>query len=1853
MNMKKTFKFLTLTVLLSMVGVVSALAQKITGTTDWDGDVQYKVTAIRVLSGVVKEATVSVVDNATPKAGVTEVTIPSKVTLKVSGKTDNNVTISAKDVEFTVTEISNYGYGNKNDVQKINIPATVKKIGASAFHNYASQSNINLQIVFEAGSELESIGDFAFGNCAAKKIDLSNCNSLDLTGTTPFLSAGSGENQQLQEVILPNGIKKIGTAFANLPKLTSLDLSKTKVTVLEDGALAGTALTEVTIPAVKDPTVLTTKIGKGAFPATVKKLTINAPIAAEGAIDPEAFIGMTDLEELTLNGELDAVGAIPSNAFPNSSKLNKVIVNGEVKKAGAIADNAFAGNNNISEVTFSKPVWAGGIGQGAFAGIGQDDCAKVNFSTLQGAAAIGYEAFKGAGISELTFNGAIAEDAISMYAFQNITCGAVVEFKGTIGVDGIGMYAFQDAYLSTLTFDKHIDNEEAIAPFAFYRANITAITFKKPVRASYGIGNYAFFAFKNDKGTTPVLFEDGGIRDANGIGEHAFDKGAVGSLTINGNLKGASSIGAYAFANTPIAEFTLTGEVANTNAIDFGAFAFTKNLAKIDLQGNIYTANGGHAISAGAFFAAGTDTPKGAELNIGNLKMTDAIEAGAFASAKLDVVNFSRLMAVHAIADKQFGAMNLVWSRQEGIDLNKIEEDITEIRNDGEPASINTVNFNEEFKAWPEAYDNASNNFVGNNAFTGTKVSEVNFNAPVSVEHAIWVPGSVDKFNDALAKKGPFAFNGAPMTINFNSDVVSKAFGPYAFAYSNTTVINLDESADFQLTAFRNFSFYAISWTGEAGQNVVINYAAPAGVTDRAFAQRAFYTPTEIIDIYFKTTKEVLDLYTAENNASDLTPYRIKGLASKYIEVIRQPDGTYAGIFSPENEMYVIEKYQESGAEVGVWSAYADDLTLEATGDQFIANGRDKYKADLYINPLRVQDKGKYVLNAGHTLIVTAENAAWTEPIEKVIATQDLGKHKDGGVQTFAGLSPWACNDLRWNPAESNSNNWGGYVNWAAIDNGDKDIYGNVVRDYELFRQYNFATQGLGFGNSINIPEDQAYILVASLGAEQVTNRIKYSEYDHNAEWFTKNGISWEKSVAELIADAVALAVAGETEATDKYNGLIEKLQKAAGTDDEPSTLTDEDALIAAVMQKIIDQHLSENKDLQDEIIKLADELLPLVKNYAKALCDLRNAKEAVDRLNRIPAAEEEVDPYNFAGKFSDYLDRINSSKEALQDDIDELDEYLTVAAGDEQGDDMYKKYLALKDLAGNAAEGQALYDEFINLPSPVQDVLAASPADRKNTRVTGYTGDYQMVKALEEMKQTYYDFRDKYLAWTGENPDPRNSFTFDVTKLQESELDLDAADALFPDMTQDNIDLPSNFYKTVEEAYLEQKEKYDAYTAWDKAYKAAKDNEHVMAAFDNTLWIKKDHYDLNLWTGEGVLAENDEDIDIVLDRRGLDYDYYDGDEYRDVQPFKVTKAATYAGFTFDVDDVYGVVETAYATTSAGIINQKKIVLWNADEYEWQTINAPYATLLLEPNDVKEFDLSWYNKADPGDNSEWHSLYVGIHNQLTFGQNIFNFDGVTGETKLYADLGNALFGLLKNGLVDATLYETRPVWYLSTENSQTIGYDTDTSDDLWTVDLTAITDPTADYETAKENFENWPVAWYKQADEIHGQNTSFDITYNKEMQKLADQKAIAALDAELAALMDIKDPYDGTSACQNYLDAVETLGTPAKEDDETTTDVDETAAATGAYLAVDTAKEAKDAKVDELKDVVNGIEVSSARLNIIWNDGSHGDVVGIMESVVKNSATEAGNNAIYNLNGMRVKNAGKGIYIQNGKKFIK
>ena len=1141
---------------------------------------------------------------------VTEITIPATVTLtpsvrlRESGQTYNKQTV------FTVVGITG-GFSVLHKLVTVNIPLCVEYIKQGAFNNCSSLKNFNIgdpsKTAAQETSKLKAIGDFAFGDTGLKKLDLSKCKDLNLSDDwslpeaanwdgTPFISHDSGENQVLEELIIPNNVQ-IGQSLAGLSALKKLnqdaDGNNHYAGDLWNRALLGTGLENLTLDAPTEPTVNTQYIGEEAFKnSKIKKLTINSPIVLDDAIDNEAFVGMKDLEEVYLNGLLGVEDAIPCvyrdrepvGAFPDS-KLKKLEVNGNITKAGAIDDYAFVNQDELSTITFNGSVAAGGIGDYAFTGIGtkEGNCATVIFNNeLQGENAIGEHAFEGAGIQTLYFGtknkpGKVGKKAIGEYAFSKIKCNAQVRFWGPLDVNAIQKYAFKEAELTFVVFHQPIDKDNVVMTQAFRKAVIIGsetasvvflgelsgdnvlgkgafyeaeiqkpIYFYGDISGKNAIGYGAFAHFTNILGSTKVEFK-GNITGENAIGEAAFKKSAVGTVNIKGSVIGVNAISWSAFescktvanidgVDTEVPSLTsvnIDGEIFNDSekygeyAICPKAFADNGLLAEINLaingtnENNIWAryysvygdvASPYHAIAPTAFDGAGADieddgdTFRGATLNVGRIKSPGAIEPGAFGGAKLEVVNFNELMAEEAIADDQFA--------KGSITLNNGESDVDL---DWDAALINTVNFNKEIKQWENPYWSANEDFIGEGAFTGTEVTTVNFNEAITKEFAI----SGDREN------GPFAFNGAEMTVNFNKGVCREGIAPGAFAASNTVEINLDNNSEYAMDAFMQGSFMMIALEYDEDEhefieptdgkfNVQVNYTDPTVKVYRSFNQRAFYPEEpDFVDIQFNTTEKVLKKYTTASNYEDLTPYRMKIIATKYIH-LTEYNGQYWGVFDPQDEQYVIEKYQQD-ATVGVYAGYVDDKTVELWMDPAspldadgnptepykFDNGRPAYTAKMYMNPLRIQDNGKYVVNAGHTLIVVADKDIEVE------CTQDLVGYW-GGVQTFAALTPWQCNDLRFNPAKiepiyapgenvfpvndiddsdenymdhkwAHSHVWPGFVSQVAVLNGERDYYGNVMRDYAMFTQ---AAGTFSFNAAQTLEQGQVYVLAAPVGGQ-------------------------------------------------------------------------------------------------------------------------------------------------------------------------------------------------------------------------------------------------------------------------------------------------------------------------------------------------------------------------------------------------------------------------------------------------------------------------------------------------------------------------------------------------------------------------------------------------------------------------------------------------------------------------------------------------------------------------------------------------------------------------------------------------
>jgi len=1709
MKMKKTFKFLTLAVLLSMVGTVSAFAAKIVNTTVGKDGVTYKVIKLKVYNGNdIREAEVSIVSTGTPKTGQDVVDILGEVVLNVGGEDSQNRNVPQQDITFKVTEIEKVGYGNLNGVKTFNIPASIKVIKEGAFHNAAMEGNTDLKINFAAGSELETIGDYAFGNCAIKTIDMTNCDKLNLKTGKPFASAGTLENNYLQEVKLPKGIKEIGTAFADLPKLTKLDLSKTKVTTLEDGALANTALTEVTIPAVTEPTVQTVKIGHKAFEnSPIEKLTINAPIAAAGVIFSDAFHGMPALKEVNFNGDLLTEGAVPAEAFKDS-KLEKVKFN--TVATGAISANAFKDQGNLSSVDFRKDVAAGAIGANAFAGIGKTSCATVVFrGNLTGEAAISENAFDGAGIDVLYFKGNVADKAISKYAFNQIHCYAQLRFEGTLGANAIGEYAFNKAQLQYVKFDKAIDQVKAVSDYAFTEAVILgstnsdwAIFFQGALNAKNSIGESAFegatiskniqfngviageeaisqkafYSFKNNNGID-VLFNKS-ITGKNAIGTHAFASGSAANVTVKGDVSGVQAIGPNAFAdNGKLKTLTVTGEVSNTNAIAENAFANCSMMTEINLRGNIYAAEG-NAIAPLAFSnAAGRN---GATVNFGPIKSTEAIAAGAFSGAKLNVVNFDKLMAKKAIAQNQFAGVA-----------------------DASAATIGTVNFNAEFKQWPEAYENANQGFIGNNAFTGTKVSTVNFNAPISTPYAIYAKTTrqpAADINETFAAAGPFAFNGADLTVNFNAGVVQFGVGPYAFANAQVVKIKLDGASIYEEKAFANASFYYANYDGEAASNpanIVVEYM-PTVPADRAFNLRAFYNVTTVVDVQFKTTKAVMDLYTTENNETDLTPYRVKFIAKKEIYLTwNEKERKYVGTFTPENEMYAIDKYQgefeqkpaDSRKEVGVWSAYYDGRTLEAQNSPFTSwPERDHYTADLYINPLRVQNH-VYYLNPGHTLIITANFAG---PVE---ATQVLDDDVYGGVQTFGDYNAWQCNDLRWNPAQNKE--WGGYVNFRAIQDGNTDWYGNVIRDYQLFRQVDYSdpVDGIDWYNSINLPEAQQYLLVTN----DKQKRVKYSSYEQNQNWFTGHDVPWEATVAERIEAAVALALTGgylEGKA-DAEHEILDKLNAELDADNQKDNIDD---AIAALIDQEADKAAAADEAKTEKIKAAAEKLKEAIQAYvAKSL-------EYADNSGHMDEADTEGPEYSFL---------MNPTTGKLIESIDDVQEIF--AAGQVEARDAYGSIMAstenpeTHDPWADDAEKEAYADEVYE--NTLEEYLEANinwvfPMGRSN--------ETPAVVGMPANLREWFDQRGT------------DGVSYPIT------------DGIDGNTFEGKI---SVYEKWLQKQIAEQQAQIKEYTGDDNLY------------------------NLYMQRAAGTIDDGfaDELADAVQNP-----DWYGeiGDFSDEAEAFEPWK---------DVEDAY---KKLSANAKAFVDNTARV------QADYDALSAD------EKSEVRAF-----------------KNVLAVAQGLTQGSQLNT--GWAYDRSEYTEAKSALEEAIRKANVEEVAY-----WLYAWAICENY--------DDWESDIEDIPE-----ETLKEKYPAFVIArdnrkFQQQIDILNGflrhlQASSWYETFDQYRDAVgAPEDAVMDGETELIAAVPASALYDELFNEETGL------------------------------------KKAKDDAVLALIKVVNGTdEVAPSRLNVIWNDGSDSQVVGIMEAVVNGTVTKDGDNIIYNLNGMRVKNTGKGVFIQNGKKVIK
>lgn len=191
-------------------------------------------------------------------------------------------------------------------------------------------------------------------------------------GATDLTDLYAGSNSELEEIIIPEGIEKLGkNTFAGNDKLKSITLPST-LTDIGDGAFSGTGIEYLEIPSgVKEinsnlgnkghsiaymeelrTLVLNDgleKIGFAAFTSLRSLETINIPSTVT-EMGYGVFSGLRNLKNVTLENGLSVMG---EKTFENCSSIEQIIIPNTVK---TIPDNLFTGADSLKLIALPEEV---------------------------------------------------------------------------------------------------------------------------------------------------------------------------------------------------------------------------------------------------------------------------------------------------------------------------------------------------------------------------------------------------------------------------------------------------------------------------------------------------------------------------------------------------------------------------------------------------------------------------------------------------------------------------------------------------------------------------------------------------------------------------------------------------------------------------------------------------------------------------------------------------------------------------------------------------------------------------------------------------------------------------------------------------------------------------------------------------------------------------------------------------------------------------------------------------------------------------------------------------------------------------------------------------------------------------------------------------------------------------------------------------------------------------------------------------------------------------------------------------------------------------------------------------------
>lgn len=290
-------------------------------------------------------------DSALKDTRLEEITIPSTFetgTAKNSPFTSGeNSTLRKVTFADGIQVIPQYFLNNITTLTKIEIPASVQKIGDHAFADCSNLKTVTFKE--QDASKLTTIDTSAFEGCS-----LMTLSKLP-EGVTTINASAFKDCKKISLTDLPTGLITIGNAaFENC-------------TMLRIGKL----------PAI-------TALGMAAFKNCVKLPFLSVDTSNLAEINATAFEGCTGLTDVRIDGGEKKQTTIADGAFATCENLNWVIIN-NIKSVGKKAfTNLPISLLNINQVDT--------IGESAFAG-----CDKLENPVIQNVKTIGASAFAGSG----------------------------------------------------------------------------------------------------------------------------------------------------------------------------------------------------------------------------------------------------------------------------------------------------------------------------------------------------------------------------------------------------------------------------------------------------------------------------------------------------------------------------------------------------------------------------------------------------------------------------------------------------------------------------------------------------------------------------------------------------------------------------------------------------------------------------------------------------------------------------------------------------------------------------------------------------------------------------------------------------------------------------------------------------------------------------------------------------------------------------------------------------------------------------------------------------------------------------------------------------------------------------------------------------------------------------------------------------------------------------------------------------------------------------------------------------------------------------------------------------------------